>query len=310
MSLRRSRLWAITTMFDSANAEQRWRNFRIFRERLNVPLMVVELAFEGAPLRLRPGDADIVIQLAGGDVMWQKERLLNIGFAQLPDTCEAVAWLDADVIFEEDQWAAWSMDALNVVEVLQPFSQAHYQRRGAAISFSPQDAERSVYPRSSQNSGEATQQQLWDEVAACGGKWAMGLAWVARREILCHGLYDANIVGGGDSAFFFAVHNAPDALIEMHSMTGPRCQHYRSYCEKIAALRPRVGFVEGKLLHLWHGSFERRQARERHEKLNEFQFDPSTDLRLSTEGVWQWASEKPAMHRYLRAYFAGRAEED
>ena len=33
-----------------------------------------------------------------------QERLLNLGFEHLPDVCDKVVWLDADLLFEDDGW--------------------------------------------------------------------------------------------------------------------------------------------------------------------------------------------------------------
>jgi hypothetical protein len=89
-------MWAITSYFNPAQYRRRLVNYRIFRERLGVPLVAVELSF-GSPFELSQDDADVVVQLQDGDVMWQKERLLNIALTHVPDTCEHIAWLDADV---------------------------------------------------------------------------------------------------------------------------------------------------------------------------------------------------------------------
>ena len=68
----RGRLWAVTSYYNPVPYRRRLDNYRIFRERLALPLLTVELAYR-AP-ELAPGDADILVQIPGRDVMWQKER--------------------------------------------------------------------------------------------------------------------------------------------------------------------------------------------------------------------------------------------
>ena len=65
-------------------------------------LLVVELAFGDEEFELEPGEN--ILQLRGGGVMWQKERLLNIAIEQLPADCTKVAWLDNDLIFDDPRW--------------------------------------------------------------------------------------------------------------------------------------------------------------------------------------------------------------
>ena len=63
----------------------------------------MELSFDGR-FELTDNDADILIQLSGGAVLWQKERLLNIAIQSVPKNGKNIAWLDCDVIFERPDW--------------------------------------------------------------------------------------------------------------------------------------------------------------------------------------------------------------
>ncbi len=38
-------------------------------------------------------------------------------------------------------------------------------------------------------------------------------------------------------------------------------------------------------------------------------FDPCADLVKTSDGTWQWASEKPELHAYVRDYFRNRNED-
>ena len=110
-STRAGTLWAITSYFNPAGYQRRLANFRQFRERLAVPLVAVELAY-GPDSQLKQG---------GQDVMWQKERLLNLALQSLPDGCKNVAALDCDVIFGTDDWPERATQALRRSVILQPY---------------------------------------------------------------------------------------------------------------------------------------------------------------------------------------------
>ena len=84
---------------DPAGYQRRKANYHVFRDRLRLPLLTVEWSQTGQ-FALGPADAELLIQLDGGDVMWQKERLLNVAIAHLPPQCTHVAWLDCDLIFD------------------------------------------------------------------------------------------------------------------------------------------------------------------------------------------------------------------
>ena len=52
--------------------------------------MAVELSYS-ATFDLEPDDAEVVMRLHGGSLLWQKERLLNVALQALPAHCDAVA---------------------------------------------------------------------------------------------------------------------------------------------------------------------------------------------------------------------------
>ena len=94
-------VWAITCYFNPVGYRSRLGNYRVFRRHFGalLPLVTVELACDAA-FQLDREDAEIMIQLRGGDELWQKERLLNIALAALPRACRTVAWLDCNVVYQ------------------------------------------------------------------------------------------------------------------------------------------------------------------------------------------------------------------
>jgi hypothetical protein len=99
-------------------------NYRMFRERVRVPLVAIELAY-GPDFELGEEDAEILVQLRGGDILWQKERLLNLALQALPDSCRKVACVDCDVVFAADDWAQRTSRLLDQFVLVQPFSHVH-----------------------------------------------------------------------------------------------------------------------------------------------------------------------------------------
>src|SRR5215208_1723669 len=135
-------LWAITSYFNPMRYGRRLANYRTFREHLAVPLLTVELSYAAEEFDLREGEADILIQLSGRDVLWQKERLLNVGLEALPSECTKVVWLDCDVIFGADDWSREVSGLLDEFPLVQAFSRVHYLPRDLGPGeLSPADAE-------------------------------------------------------------------------------------------------------------------------------------------------------------------------
>jgi hypothetical protein len=40
-----------------------------------------------------------------------------------------------------------------------------------------------------------------------------------------------------------------------------------------------------------------------------YDFDPAADIAVDSSGCWRWNSDKPAMHEFVRGYFATRYED-
>jgi hypothetical protein len=90
----------------------------------------------------------------------------------------------------------------------------------------------------------------------------------------------------------------------------PLRAHFVDWCKRLYAdVRARVAVVPGALLHLWHGEMEHRRYVLRNQQLAAFNFDPKVDIRLSPSGCWEWASDKPELHRWAREYYPSRKED-
>jgi hypothetical protein len=303
-------LWAITSYFNPAGYLQRQRNFRTFRERLRAPLIVVELAVDRA-FDLGPGDADQVIRIKDGDVMWQKERLLNVALSRVPVECTAVAWFDCDVILERPDWVEATMQALERAPLVQLFRDRFNLGQGVL----PEDVDPGPYALGQSLAfrlKEGVSPSILNEIGNVR-QWnaSLGLAWAARRQLIeRYGLYDAGILGGGDRALAGAALGQLQAIARPWYSDGVRVEHYRRWAEPFhEAVRGNVEHLDGRLFHLWHGDRANRGYLTRYQDLQPFEFDPDHDLRVSPEGAWQWNSDKPAMHAYVRDYFRSRRED-
>lgn len=310
---REAPLWAITSYFNPSGFQSRLRNYRRFRQSLGVPLVTVELS-HGHPFELEPGDADELVQVRGRDVLWQKERLLNLALQALPPSCTKVAWLDCDILFLDEDWPASTCAALERHRLVQPFRFVYEATDDAPPADGVPSASRAELTGLacrllSQPSVTEALQQLG--AAPVGRMTAWGFAWAARREVVApHGFYDACIMGGADRAVFLAGLGAFERTIEAMRMNRAWAEHYLAWARPFhESVRSDFTFTEGSVLHLWHGALDHRQYRERHARLAEHDFDPARDLKINRNGCWEWNSDKPALHELVRRYFQDRRED-
>jgi hypothetical protein len=307
--------WAITTFFNPMQWRRRLANFRRFRHHLRIPLVAVELGYDGR-FELNAGDADILIQLPSHDVMWQKERLFNVGLSHVPPEVNSVACLDSDVIFERpDVWRA-ARRALDRSPITQLYSHVFYSEPNEPLDFDSLKQARSPAP------GFAwLRQQGHTPLELCNPSWidpsgappvTYGIGWAFRRDLFAkRGFYDAWIVGGGTRVHFFAAHGHHLEAAQAFQFHSAMHEHYRNWVEGFHAdVRGQWDCVPGAAVHLWHGDMALRKHRQRYGEFAQFQFDPATDLALDPHGAWRWNSPKPEMHDYIRDYIAGRQEDD
>jgi len=304
-------MWAITAYYNPARFKTRLPNYRIFHANLATPLVTVELSFDGH-FELTEKDADVLIQISGGAVLWQKERLLNLALKSVPRDVGSVAWIDGDVIFERTDWvdeAKKQLIDLNVVQLLSDqvdlkpedhrtnFDYQHTPSSGhGVVSMISQN--KFAQPDASATSGRARRSFAW------------GLAWAARRQILeDHGLYDTMIVGGGTRALVSAMYGQFDEVIDAFQLNAARKEHYLRWAQPYHdAVGERVGYVPGRIFHLWHGDIENRNYAGRYRGLVDSNFEPD-DLEIGSNGAWQWARSKPELEKFLLNHFISRAED-
>jgi hypothetical protein len=303
-------LWAITSYFNPAGYRNRLKNYRIFRQRLAVPLVTVEFSC-GRGFELGEGDADVLVQIRGPDLLWQKERLLNLALRSLPAECDFVAWLDGDVVLTRTDWPQAASRMLEQHPLVQLFHERYNlppdtlpeqanARHPAGHAVAHQIRHRIVSPEAMGEVGSAHRLGI-----------ALGLAWAARRRLLeTHGFYDAGVLGGGDRALACAAFGQLDGLLAPWCANPRQSAHFLDWARPFHEdVRGSVGCVGGACFHLWHGAREDRRYVERYEGFRAFDFDPGRDIVLDPSGCWRWNSDKPEMHRYVRDYFHSRRED-
>ena len=304
-------LWVITSFFNPAGYRRRGENYRRFRQRLGAPLVTVELSFDGR-FELSAGDADVLVQIHGGDVMWQKERLLNLALRSVPASVDKIAWVDCDVLFTRDDWAAQACRALDESLLVHLFDERCDLPRDAAPGDLRPDprgtAPSMVYKMVAEGVAAA---DLLVSAAGQRRRASNGLAWASRRDVLdMHGLYDGCILGSGDRAILCAALGAFEQCTRALRMNGRQEHHYLAWARPyFETVRGRIGYVPGRALHLWHGEIADRRFGVRDRGLEAFDFDPFGDIALDGHGCWRWSSDKEDMHAFIRRYFEARDED-
>jgi hypothetical protein len=234
-----------------------------------------------------------------------------VAFKSVP-AHENVAWIDCDLIFERPDWAEAANEQLGEFSTVQLFSEVvDLDRDCVRLTADCRNA-----PASGQGAVSLVREQRADiaallgEVAQARSK-CVGFAWAGRRQLLDeHGLYDAMVIGGGVRTLIAAMYGQQDTLQQVYRLNPARHRHYVRWARPYhQAVGGRVGFIAGRLFHLWHGEGKNRKYSERHRWFSEFDFDPDADLVVGANGAWAWARPRPDLEQFFSQYFSNRAED-
>lgn len=262
----------VTPYFNPAGYPTLATNFQAFLKLLgSVPLYPVEVSF-GRPW-ISNG-----LRILGSErnVLWQKERLINLAVASLPARYDRVAWLDGDIVLTNPDWYYAAERALDEYPVAQI---------GDTI----------IVEGKRHNMAAARGFSQW-------GK--LGYAWAARRELFP--LYDAAVIGGGD---MLCAHGWLGRKVDHLTLSPQWLKHYDTWARKAHRIvQGRIGYVPGTLVHLDHGSHAARQYNERYRLLAGL--DPRIDLQTEASGLWAWTETRAAkrFRAAMNGFFASRQD--
>lgn len=306
-------LWGICAYFNPLGFTRRILNYRTFRRHLGIPLLTVEYGYRGH-FDLDQGDADLLIRCGGGDILWHRERLLNIALSALPSTCQFVVRLDGDIVFADPDWHHRVRGALSHSALVQPFEEA--QDLPPDVKGDPTNyfQDRQAWSGFACSWNKHPDPNLLERRIEHGGsrsKCAMGLAWAFRRDLhKTLTLYDACVLGGADHAVLCAACGVPEIVVDYQRMGAAWASHYKRWADRFQhRIDGQIGYVEGKLGHLWHGHVAHRGYGTRYRDFAKYAFDPHIDLARNSDGSWRWATDKPKMQEYVRRYFNARRED-
>jgi hypothetical protein len=140
------------------------------------------------------------------------------------------------------------------------------------------------------------------------GFWHTGYAWACTQKAFkaMDGLVDWAILGSGDRHMAMAL-----AGLGQFSAPGNIHENYKVLLKLYEArVKPlKVSWVNGTIIHFWHGSFADRRYKERWDILTKNVFDPFEDIGYTDEGLVQLTKKGHRFEKFLDEYFLGRKED-
>jgi hypothetical protein len=294
------RLYVVTTVFNPLRFRNRYWNYWAFKamcDKAGVVLYTAEIAFGDRQFEVTDPNNPRHLQLRAKDnqEIWLKENSLNLLIERLPSDWQYVAWIDADVSFARPDWAQETLHLLQHYDFIQMFS--HAQDLGVNYEPSvvtPGFVQSIVKEETGKPDRNILERYYYGivERGKKGEKWLYrhpGFCWAARRSALnkVGGLIDWTILGSGDWVMANALFGDVDKTIN-----GRYSEGYKKMCKvwedrALKHIRKNVGYMPGLVNHYWHGEKKDRNYNNRWRLLVQTNYDPISDLKKDTQGVWQ-----------------------
>lgn len=306
-------LYVISVVSNTRRYKSRAKLFHDFQNYMEknpvIQFYTVELAFGDRSFEFTSHNNPHHIQLRTTDELWLKENMINIGVSRLPIDWKYVAWIDGDIHFARHDWAEETIQMLQHHAVVQPWAMAvdlgpNHEVVKTHYSFAHQYQLHKA-EMTNDTSFTQTQSEGYSEYAHAGFAWAMRRdAWNA-----VGGLLDFCIIGSADHHMAWSFIGEADRSI--HRQIGldyaKAIKQWELHC--INNLKGDVGYVNGTIMHFWHGKKKDRRYNERWEVLINNEFNPLADIKRDWQGLWQLAGNKPKLRDDLRHYFQQRNED-
>jgi hypothetical protein len=300
-------LYVVACISNPIRFSSRYKLYKQFEKYIksfdNVELFTIEQAFGDRDFQITERANPNHIQVRTEHELWHKENMLNLAIHRLPHNWKYVAWIDADVSFARPDWVHETLHQLQHHHVVQMFSHAmdlgpNYEpiktHNGFCYSYHNQD----ITPP-------------WDKGY---NSWHPGFAWAITREAFdaVGGLIDWAILGSGDRHMSLGLIGRIET--SFFKDMWKHCPDYARMLQEWQAradafIKKDIGYVEGLLLHYWHGKKKDRGYSDRWKIITDNKFNPLKDIKRDWQGLWQLNDGNIALRDGIRRYFRSRNED-
>lgn len=264
----------------------------------DIIIYVVELAYNNQTFKVTNANNKRHLQLRTEIPLWHKENMINLGIKYLlPSDWKAVAWIDADIEFDNPHWATDTLKILNRnKDVVQLFSHA--------VNMSKDMQIQNIY------TGFAYQYCHNFKKDRGIHYWHPGFAWACSRNAYdkLGKIFEHAILGSGDNIISSCFLGKGVESLKK-GMSNNYINFVREYQNKFAGLK--LGYVSGSIRHHYHGKKKNRKYYGREDILINNKYDPNLHVSYDASGILIPTSEcsKQFLNEIFE-YFTNRNEDD
>lgn len=303
-------LHIVTTIFNPMRYRTRLKLYQDFVRMVEASgaiLWTVEVATGDREFSITMPDNPHHLQLRTDTIAWHKERALNLMIERLPFNWKYACWMDSDVSFARGDFADEIKHALQIYDFVQPFSQSvdlgpNYEILNTFRSFAwSYHNDIPIEWGSYYGKKNSKHKNYWHP--------GYSLAFTHDAFDAVGGLMDFFVLGGADLFMLRALADIDRQLPESIGLSG--ISSYKAWKARADDLiKHNIGYVDGLLLHHFHGAKKNRRYADRGSILIDAKFEPSQDLYPDYQGLWQINRHNTKLRDGIIKYFGARNEDD
>jgi hypothetical protein len=236
------------------------------------------------------------------DLYWAKETLLNFLAKCLPNDGNPLAWVDADIFFENPNWVNETLEKLDgqydIVQLAEYYRDLHPNgdevKESRVLTYM---AKLEMFERGTHVVG-------WH-----------GIGWAATRDVwtAMSGLIDFDLIGFSDTFVANAINGTIASVIPPY-VTDNFETMLLNYEDDLHSAMPmlRAGFVSGTVNQPFHGTRGNRQYTARMQIWQRHRWDPKIDFTRNRYGIATIAGgieRRHAINMAMLKYFQQRNED-
>lgn len=258
----------VAAYFNPQKSENRYQNFLKFSQHmadLNIPFYAIEGYYYKDEPQLTQKDCQNLYTIEYYDILWQKERLLNILIDKLPPEVDCFGWFDADIIFSCDNLKEQCEEILKYYPVIQPWKKAYFLKEDNI------DVEQEYY-----SLAYCKQNKFQHKMPP-----HPGFAWCMRRKEWneINKFYDYIITGNGDTFLQLAFYGNFEHKYVKNIMNVYHKNFYMKWAnDTYKIINGQIGYLDIELKHLYHGKVSSRPYFDVYKKIEEFGYCPQSFL--------------------------------
>lgn len=281
-----------------------FKKFKLEMEAQNVKLLVVEVAYGDRPFEICCDNNPYHIRMCTNCEIWHKENMINIGVRNLtrlhPDW-KYMAWIDADITFLNKSWYEETIHQLQHYKVVQLFQ--------TAIDLGPKGEAFGRYDSFAWGYVQGNMITPTKKYVS----FHPGYAWAMTRDAYdaLGGLIEAPLGAGDRHMAYGLVGMMKDSI---NPLLHPRYSASMFQWELRAErhIKRSLGYVDGTIVHHWHGKKADRRYHDRWRILIDNQFNPDTDIKYDSYGLLNLEVgdvRQMKLRDAIMGYFRARSED-